>query len=70
MQRQMFTVAPSRSGWQLYDDAVGRDWFIDCRQALEAASTLAEHRNARTGVPTGVILDVCGGERLLIERHG
>lgn len=70
MQRQMFTVAPASEGWRLYDDTVGRDWFADCRQALRAASALAQGRTTRTGIPTGVILDVHGGERLLVERHG
>ncbi len=70
MKRQMFTVAPARSGWQLYEDTEGRDWFGDVRQALAAATALAAHRNSRTGMPTGVILDVCSGERLLMGLYG
>ena len=70
MHRLMFTLVSTRSGWQLFEDGEGRQWFACREQALERAGLMAACLHENHGIPTGVIVDMAGRESVMVVCHG
>ena len=70
MQRTLFTIVFTSSGWQLYEGDTGRFWFSRRDDAMETAGIMASALHEHHGIPTGVVMDMAGREAVMVACHG
>jgi hypothetical protein len=70
MDRKIFTVEPTQTGWRIVSD--GREmsrWHVP-GPAVERASRIAAGVHRRSNRPTAVEVRYRSGDRAMVEFHG
>lgn len=70
MERELFSIEPSASGWDIYQGAMSAESDLTQMEALEHATVMAQACHARSGRPTGVTVRMQCGDTVLLACHG